>query len=143
MSSSRLISTLNIPLGTAAATTHLKPPSLTTSKTDTTQQQPPLSPTYYQYKNHFDPNILNLVTLKIGRLGHQRTNIPTELSSDHIPIVLDLQSIPTLSAPPKPTKITKWTEFENNMNNQMYSPTNQTSIENITTAIEKLTTIFQ
>jgi len=76
----------------------------------------PTSPTHYPDNKNHQPDILDKAIVKTGSLNYQLTNSPEELSSDHTPTQLDIQTRASRGQYPVPSWITNWNEFHLYMN---------------------------
>lgn len=99
----------------------------------------PETPTHYPNCPTHSPDILDIAIMKTGRLQYRLDNHPTELSSDHTPVTLDLLCQAAQSPPPKPLRFTDWHLFESLMNDASFVYSKDSSISKIDSDIKNLT----
>ena len=102
----------------------------------------PRSPTHYPNNPHHHPDILDIAIMKTGALQYSLENFPSDLSSDHTPIILDLLCNTFHILPPKPLRITDWPKFESLMSEASLPSIDGSSSNNIDQAISILTNIL-
>lgn len=81
------------------------------TRNDTTVAAPTSSTHYPSNPNH-RPDVLDIAIMKTGQIQYQLENMPTELTSDHSPLILDLFHNSSRMSPPKPTHTINWSEFK-------------------------------
>lgn len=101
----------------------------------------PTTPTHYPENPRHRPDILDIAIMKTGQMKYQITNLPSELSSDHTPIQLDIQTCATQILPPGPIRSTLWPAFCQEMNSHTFVPDLTTEIK-IDTSISSLSTLI-
>ncbi|CAI6376885.1 unnamed protein product [Macrosiphum euphorbiae] len=77
--------------------------------------------------------------LKTGNLRYTIENLTAELSSDHTPIILELQAQGTQTLPPKAFKHTDWTKFNLDTKNIIFDHKKMQISEHVDQAITELT----
>lgn len=98
----------------------------------------PTSPTHYPQNHLHRPDILDIAILKIGNFQSHLENLTSALSSDHTPIILDIEEGSAQAPPPKPSHFTNWSIFETEMENfSVITPSS--SKAHIDSAIQLLT----
>lgn len=80
-------------------------------------QPTPTSPTHYPDNHLYRPDILDIAILKIGNFQSHLENLFSALSSDHTPVILDIEEGSAQAPPPKPSYFTNWSIFETEMEN--------------------------
>ncbi|KAL5243957.1 hypothetical protein ACI65C_011367 [Semiaphis heraclei] len=72
----------------------------------------PSSPTRYPTHPNHNPDVLDLAIIKASCLGYHLINLPSELSSDHSPVLIDIHHRSAHVSPPKPLYFTNWQKYE-------------------------------
>ena len=99
----------------------------------------PTSPTHYPDNPNHNADILDIAILKTGNLRYTIENLTAELSSDHTPIILELQAQGTQTLPPKAFKHTDWTKFNLDTKNIIFDHKKMQTSEHVDQAITELT----
>ncbi|KAL5233803.1 hypothetical protein ACI65C_001213 [Semiaphis heraclei] len=100
----------------------------------------PTSPTHYPDNSNHNADIMDVAILKTGKLRYSLENLTAELSSDHTPIILELQAQGTQTLPPKPFKYTDWIKFKLDTKNVIFDLKKMHTTEQVDQAITELTT---
>jgi len=100
------------------------------------------SSTHYPNNPNHLPDILDIAIMKTGQLNFQLENFPSILSSDHSPIIINLNLLASLKSPPKPTLITDWKKFKALNESTRFSSPNLVSPREIETSINILPTVI-
>ncbi|KAL5240427.1 hypothetical protein ACI65C_007837 [Semiaphis heraclei] len=100
----------------------------------------PTSPTHYPDNPNLNADIMDVAILKTGKLRYSLENLTAELSSDHTPIILELQAQGTQTLPPKPFKHTDWIKFNLDTKNIIFDLKKMQTTEQVDQAITELTT---
>ncbi|CAI6348637.1 unnamed protein product [Macrosiphum euphorbiae] len=98
------------------------------------------SQTHYLDNPNNNADILDVAILKTGKLRYTIKNLIAELSSNHTPIILELQSQGTETLPPKAFKHTDWIKFNLDTKNIIFNLKKMQSSEQVYQAITELTT---
>ncbi|KAL5233364.1 hypothetical protein ACI65C_000774 [Semiaphis heraclei] len=75
----------------------------------------PSSPTRYPTQPNHNPDVLDIAIIKASCLGYHLINLPSELSSDHSPVLIDIHHHSAHVYPPKPLYFTDWQKYETDM----------------------------
>jgi len=75
----------------------------------------PSSPTRYPTHPNQNPDVLDIAIIKASCLGYHLINLPSELSSDHSPVLIDIHHSSEQVSPPKPLYFTNWQKYEIDM----------------------------
>lgn len=100
----------------------------------------PDSPTHYPDNHRHTPDALDIAILKIGSLNYHLENLTYFLSSDHTPILIDLEEKSLRAPPPRSPRTTNWQEFQKEMEKCPIIQPSGTTNENIDYAIQMLST---
>ncbi|KAL5241694.1 hypothetical protein ACI65C_009104 [Semiaphis heraclei] len=100
---------------------------------------PDLTTHYPDNPNH-NADIMDVSILRTGKLRYALENLTAELSSDHTPIILELQAQGTQTLPLKPFKHTDWIKFNLDTKNIIFDLKKMQTTEQVDQAITELTT---
>ncbi|KAL5241013.1 hypothetical protein ACI65C_008423 [Semiaphis heraclei] len=103
----------------------------------------PTSPTHYLDNPNHNADIMDVAILKTGKLRYTLENLTAKLSSDHTPIILELQAVQaqgTQTLPPKAFKHTDWIKFNLDTKNIIFDLKKMQTTEQVDQAITELTT---
>lgn len=99
------------------------------------------SPTHYPFIATHRPNILDIALINLPPHNYTLSNI-NDLSSDHNPQIIGLNSSPITNGPPYSRKIINWKKFEHEITHHLKNK-RINSIHDIDQAIDKLTSSIQ
>jgi len=102
----------------------------------------PTTPTHYPNNPNHLPDILDIAIMKTGQLKFHLENFPSSLSSDHSPIIINLNHLVSLSSPPKPILFTDWEKFRGLDESTHFPPPKLASPQEIETSIHFLTNVI-
>ncbi|KAL5242462.1 hypothetical protein ACI65C_009872 [Semiaphis heraclei] len=75
----------------------------------------PSSPTRYLTHPNHNLDDLDIAIINTSCLGYHLINLPSELSSDHSPVLIDIHHRSAHVSPPKPLYFTDWQKYETDM----------------------------
>jgi len=107
------------------------------TRTDITVAAPD-SPTHYPDNPKHNPDVLDIAIMKTGSLQYQLDNLTNELTSDHTPVILNIQARCKELSPPRPLRTVNWPQFEEELKNNIQMNSNIKNTEQIDSAIEQL-----
>lgn len=108
------------------------------TRLDTTVAAPDTPPHYPNNPNH-NPDILDIALLKTGNISYHIENLEDKLTSDHTPVLLDIQERSKQIPPPRPLWTINWEKFKEELENELSVNNLTRNKEQIYTAIEELT----
>lgn len=73
--------------------------------------------TRYPSDIRYYPVTLDIAIIKTGQMDYHLKNFPSDLSSDHSPMVIDTPKKSSRTSPPKPFYAIDWEKFEENIKN--------------------------
>lgn len=98
--------------------------------------------THYPNNLHHAPDVLDVAILKNFIPRHSIENFPTDLSSDHTPIIMELFIKAAQLSLPAPSHIVNWQSFQSSMKETTFHHNPGTSQDSIDKAIQELTSVF-
>ena len=109
-----------------------------TSRNDTIITAP-TTPTHYPDNPNHNPDVLDIAIMKTGSLQYHLENLTSDLSSDHTPIIIDIQAQTSQTSPPKPLRSVDWASFKEDMAQTFSINPNTNTAEEIDAAINQIT----
>ncbi|CAI6358543.1 unnamed protein product [Macrosiphum euphorbiae] len=100
----------------------------------------PTSPTHYLDNPNHNTDILDVAILKTEKLRYKIENLIAKLSSDHTPIIIELQAQGTQTLPQKIFKHTNWTKLNLDTKNISFALKKMQASEHVDQTITELTT---
>lgn len=97
------------------------------------------TPTRYPDNPNHYPDILDIALMKTGNLIYHIENLEEELSSDHTPVLLDIQARSKQTPPPRPLRTINWEKIKEELGHKLLVNNLTSNKEQIDLVIKPLT----